>query len=116
MMLPLLFPLAIALPPQDVYNGRTRSLDVRIPRLETTVAIDGALDEPAWRQAAILTGFSRYAPSDGVAADDSTEVLVWYSPTAIHFGIRAYAETGTVHATLADRDRMFGDDYIGIFL
>jgi hypothetical protein len=74
------------------------------------------LDEPAWQRAAVLTGFSRYAPTDGVPADDSTDVLVWYSPTAIHFGFRAYAAPGTVNATLADRDKIYSDDYIGVFL
>jgi len=102
--------------PGDAYDGRARQLDVAPPRLEAEIVVDGVLREEVWRQAARLTGFSRYAPTDDVAADDSTEVLVWYSPTAIHFGIRAFAEPGTVHATLADRDRMYSDDYIGIFL
>jgi hypothetical protein len=84
--------------------------------VEAEIVVDGRLDEEAWRGAAVLTGFSRYAPDDGVPADDSTEVLVWYSPAAIHFGIRAYAQPGTVNATLADRDRIYSDDYIGIFL
>ncbi|HEX6600365.1 MAG TPA: carbohydrate binding family 9 domain-containing protein, partial [Gemmatimonadaceae bacterium] len=47
---------------------------------------------------------------------DSTEVLVWYSPTAIHFGIRAYADPATVAATLADRDRIGSDDNVEIHL
>ena len=98
------------------YDGRSRQLDVAIPRIDAEAVTDGVLSEPVWQQAARLTGFSRYAPTDDVPADDSTEVLVWYSPTAIHFGIRAFAEPGTVHATLADRDRMYSDDYIGIFL
>ena len=98
------------------YSGRARALDVRLPRIDEVVTIDGRLDEPAWQRAARLTDFTRYAPSDGVPADDATEVFVWYSATAIHFGIRAYAEPGTVRATLADRDKMFSDDYIGIFL
>ena len=98
------------------YDGRARQLEVAIPRIDGEVVIDGVLSEPVWAQAARLRGFSRYAPTDGVAADDSTEVLVWYSRTAIHFGVRAFAEPGTVHATLADRDRMYSDDYIGIFL
>jgi hypothetical protein len=115
--LPLLVPLlAPLLAGGTVHNGRARQLDVRPPRLEATVTIDGVLDEPVWQQAPLLTGFSRYAPVDGVPADDSTEVLVWYSPTAIHFGIRAFAQPGTVSATLADRDRIYTDDYIGIFL
>ena len=70
-----------------VYSGRDGRLDVRIPRIEADVTIDGQLDEPAWQNAALLTGFSQYAPNDGVPASDSTEVLVWYSATAIHFGI-----------------------------
>ncbi|HEV8195455.1 MAG TPA: DUF5916 domain-containing protein [Gemmatimonadales bacterium] len=103
-------------PGGDRYDGRARQLDIKIPRIEAEITIDGVMNEPVWGQAARLIGFSRYAPTDDVAADDSTEVYVWYSPTAIHFGVRAFAEPGTVHATLADRDRMYSDDYIGIFL
>ena len=99
-----------------VHNGRNRELDVKPPRIEAEVRVDGVLDEAAWSQAAVLTGFSRYAPTDGVAADDSTDVLVWYSANAIHFGFRAYAAAGTVNATLADRDKIYSDDYIGVFL
>jgi hypothetical protein len=99
-----------------VYEGRDGRLRVPVPRLELAVAIDGALDEPAWREAAVLSGFSQYAPADGRQADERTEVLVWYAPDAIHFGIRAHAAPGTVHATLADRDRIDGDDYVQIFL
>jgi hypothetical protein len=109
--------LALALAgPGEAYDGRARQLQVAPPRLEAEVRIDGVLDEAAWAQAARLTGFSRYAPTDDAVADDSTVVLVWYSPSAIHFGIRAFAEPGSVHATLADRDKMYSDDYIGIFL
>jgi uncharacterized protein DUF5916 len=115
--MPFVFLLAAAIASDPaIFSGRERQLDVRPPRIEADATIDGRLDEPAWQNAAVLTGFSRYAPNDGVPADDSTHVLVWYSPTAIHFGIRAFAEPGTVHATLADRDRIFSDDYIGIFL
>ena len=108
--------LAAAVTSGPVHNGRAHDLDVRPPRIDESVTIDGHLDEPAWQRASVLNGFSRYAPTDGVAADDSTEILVWYSPTAIHFGVRAYAEPGSVNATLADRDKIYGDDYIGIFL
>lgn len=99
-----------------VYHGRLGQRDVAIPRLDSSIVIDGQLTEGVWSHAALLTGFSRYAPADGVAADDSTDVLVWYSASAIHFGIRAWAEPGSVRATLSDRDRMFLDDYVGIFL
>ena len=103
-------------PSGAVYNGRARELDVQMPRIEAGIEIDGRLDEPAWREAAILTGFSQFSPVDGRPAQDSTEVLVWYSATAIHFGIRALEAHGVVNATLADRDRLGAEDRIEILL
>jgi hypothetical protein len=100
----------------STFSGMDRQLAVRPPRLEIEVTVDGALDEPVWQQAAHLVGFSRYAPVDGGAAERETEVLVWYSPTAMHFGVRASAPSGTVRATLADRDRIDADDHVQFFL
>jgi hypothetical protein len=108
--------LALPGPGEKVFSGRARELDVAPPRVEAAVAIDGVLNEPVWKQAARLTGFSRYLPTDGTLADDSTDVFVWYSPTAIHFGVRAYATPGSVRATLADRDRIFMDDFVTFYL
>ena len=115
MLLPLLLLLGDT-DPAAIYNGRAGRLDVQPPRLEAEVVVDGTLDEGAWAAAAMLTGFSQFTPVDGVAAADSTEVLVWYSPTAIHFGIRAFEAHGAVHATLADRDKIGADDFVQILL
>ena len=41
---------------------------------------------------------------------------MWYSQNAIYFGIRAYQDSNTVRATLADRDKISGDDYVEILL
>lgn len=102
-----------------VYSGRDNQVHVTPPRIDTpavNVTIDGVLDEAVWQQAVQLTGFSQYAPVDGRAAENPTEVLVFYSPTAIYFGIKARAEPGSVHATLANRDRIDADDAIQIFI
>src|SRR5438132_2704248 len=72
------------------YSGRDHQLDVRIPRFEADVIMDGDLADSVWAGAARLTGFSQYSPNDGVPAADSTQVLVWYSATAIYFGVRAF--------------------------
>jgi hypothetical protein len=116
-MLPgLLLSLALAAPSDSTLHRPDRVLPVHIPRQEAEPIIDGKLDDAPWAQAAVLSGFSQYAPSDGVPAEDSTEVLVWYSPSAIYFGIRAFEPHGGVHATLADRDKIFSDDNIQIVL
>src|SRR5262245_45748822 len=121
MLLPALLFVAYAVPAPDahvppVYSGREGRLQVAIPRLEDEIRIDGVLDDAAWRTAARLTDFTTYAPVDGAASDESTEVLVFYSPTAIHFSVRAHAAPGTVRATLANRDRLDTEDQIRIFL
>src|SRR6267378_1133927 len=117
-MLAVLLFLQSAAAQQSVYDGHLRQLDVRLPRIETAaVRIDGVLDEDAWRQAAVLTGFSQYRPVDSRPAADSTEVLAFYAPDAIYFGIRAFESHGSVvRATLADRDNIGADDNIQILL
>jgi hypothetical protein len=84
-----------------------------IPRLETSIRVDGSLDESAWSQATRLTGFWQYQPVDGRPAEEETEVLVWYAPDAIYFGIIAHDRNpGAIRATVADRDNIDNDDYV----
>jgi hypothetical protein len=110
-------PASVPADPRPVYDGRARALTAVIPRLDAKITIDGNLDEPAWSQAALLTGFSQYTPVDGLPAADSTQVLVWYGPDAIYFGIRAYEPHGNVvRATMADRDAIDADDNVQILL
>src|SRR5437879_6401549 len=98
------------------YSGRDHELDVRIPRLEAEVVMDGDLADSVWAHAARLTGFSQYSPNDGVPAADSTQVLVWYSASAIYFGIRAFELHGRPTMTLANRDQIFDDANVQILL
>ncbi len=114
MFLHLIVPILLGAGP---YSGVAGQTEVAVPRLaETGVVVDGSLTEDVWTQAALLTGFSEYTPVDGRPAEDSTEVRVWYSPTAIWFGIRAIESHGPVHATLANRDRIGNDDWVEILL
>jgi hypothetical protein len=99
-----------------VYNGSLGQVAVKIPRINADVPIDGNLTAAPWQQAAVLTGFSSYLPVDGEPATDSTEVLIWYSPTAIYFGIRAYEAHGAPHAAMANRDKIDADDNVQILL
>jgi hypothetical protein len=100
-----------------VYDGRLQQRDVRPPRIDAQIQVDGVLSEDVWRRAARLTGFSQYRPIDSRPAADSTEVLAWYAPDAIYFGIRAYEAHGSVvRATLADRDNIDADDNVQILL
>src|SRR5436190_1872096 len=100
-----------------IYDGRAKRVNVDIPRIDTVVTIDGVIDEPVWRRAARLTGFSQYQPVDGLPAVEPTEVLAWYAPDAIYFGIKAREIHGNVvRATHANRDNIDSEDQIQILL
>jgi hypothetical protein len=99
------------------HSGRTGEVDVSVPRIEASAEIDGVLDDEVWARAARMTDFSQYQPVDGRPAEDPTEVLVWYSPEAIYFGIRATELHGDViRATSANRDNIGSEDQIQILL
>jgi hypothetical protein len=116
MILPIVVAFQLAAAQPDVFNALQGQSKARVPRIDATVTVDGRLDEPVWRRAALLTGFSEYAPVDQRPAPDSTEVFVWYSQTALYMGIRAYEPHGIVRATLADRDKITNDDNVEIHL
>jgi uncharacterized protein DUF5916 len=93
------------------------SYRVTIPRVDTVVTVDGQLDEPVWQQAARINGFHQYQPVDSRPAEEDTEVLIWYAPTAIYFGIIARdKEPGGVRASSADRDNLDTEDRVTIYL
>jgi hypothetical protein len=102
--------------PLTAQNETEQNRTVSPPRVDTIVEVDGLLDEPIWQRAALLSGFSQYLPSDGRPARDSTIVLVWYAPTALYLGIKSFDANAAVRATLADRDKIEGDDYVQILL
>jgi uncharacterized protein DUF5916 len=91
---------------------------VTVPRIDAEeIVVDGALDEPVWEQAARLTDFHQYQPVDGRPAQERTEVRVFYTPTAILFGVLAYdSEPQAIRATVADRDNIDSDDNVTIHL
>ena len=48
MLLALLLSIPTPTDPHAVYHGRAGNLDVRPPRIEAEIVVDGVLDEPAW--------------------------------------------------------------------
>ncbi len=97
--------------------AQTPARSVAIPQLNARITVDGTLDEPAWTQATLLDGFRQYMPSDSRAAQEKTEVLVWYAPDALMVGIRAFtADVASLRATRADRDQIDNDDRVILYL
>lgn len=92
---------------------------VTVPRAEPKEAgqLDGLLTEDVWQRAVRLDGFHQSEPVDSRPAEDSTVVLLWYSPDAIHVGIHVYDRLPeSVRATLSDRDNINNDDRVTVYL
>ncbi|HUF12573.1 MAG TPA: DUF5916 domain-containing protein [Longimicrobiales bacterium] len=111
-------PLAAQLPWQSspIVEGRGAP-SVTLPRADAAIEIDAVLDEPVWGEAVRLGGFWQYEPVDGIPAEDSTEVLAWYSADAVHFAVIAHdRDPSSIRATRADRDQIGGEDHVVLFL
>ena len=91
-------------------------LTVGAPSLRDDVVVDGVLDEEAWSQAARVDGWSRFQPTPGPAPDETLDVRVLQTQTALVFGIRVQGTAGRVRARFSQREDLDADDQIGIYL
>jgi hypothetical protein len=111
-------PLQADTAPPRVYDGSLGQLDVDPPLVEDPgIRIDGRADEEAWGRAAVLTGFTRFRPVEGLPASERTEVRILYTPRDLFIAVRAYtADPSGLRATIAARDRITADDHVRLYL
>ncbi|HEY0080295.1 MAG TPA: DUF5916 domain-containing protein [Pyrinomonadaceae bacterium] len=99
----------IKLPPE-------KSQPVRIPRFDKPPVIDGKLDDEVWKQAATFKDFYQIRPGDNIAPSQPTVAYIGYDAKFLYLGFHAHDEQGKVRATIAKRDNIFEDDWIGVIL
>lgn len=93
-----------------------KSKPIRVPRFETAPVIDGRLDDAAWQTAALLGDFRQMMPNDNAEPTHPTEVLLGYDAKNLYIAFRAKQDREKVRATVARRDSIFEDDYVGVHL
>jgi len=99
--------------------GSREQYRVEPTRSPEAPVIDGALDDPAWRTAAIIESFTQQEPSEGEPASEPTEVRLLYDASALYIGVRAFdSNPSGVIATEMRRDspRMLDEDNFQIIL
>jgi hypothetical protein len=91
---------------------------LNIPRTAAPVELDGALDDAAWQDAAVIDRFYETSPGDNVPAKVRTVAYITYDARYFYIGIRADdPEPKRIRAPFVDRDGVIGtDDNIAIFL
>ena len=89
---------------------------VTVPKFANPPVIDGKLNDDVWEHAAVLKDFYQIDPGDNISPSKPTEVLVGYDSKFLYIAFRAFDEPDKVRATVAKRDSIFQDDYVGFFL
>ncbi len=80
--------------------------------------IDGRLDDAAWGQAAVMTGFIQREPQDGRPASERTEVRVVFDQEALYVGVWAFDSRATEIVPgerIRDYDVVQSDNVVLIF-
>ena len=89
---------------------------IRAVRVNAPVKIDGELDEPVWQEAARVSNFAQWNPSNMERPPVDTEAMLAYDDDHLYVALIAYDDPRTVRASMRDRDQIFQDDFIGLFI
>jgi hypothetical protein len=90
---------------------------IRPTRIDVRPDIDGRLDDAVWRDAATITRFVQQQPLDGAPATEQTEVYLAYDSQRLYLGFRVhYTDPTILRANRADRDQVFFDDLVTVYL
>ena len=103
---------------QDAKPATPESLPASaIPRLQGDIVIDGKLDDAAWQGALEQSIDYDIQPGDNTPAEAKTKVRIGYTDEALYVSFKAQdPDPSSVRANLRDRDAMFNDDWVGVFL
>jgi len=98
---------ALLLPPE-------KKNPVKLPLFASPPVIDGKLDDQVWSSAVVLKDFYQVQPGDNLIPQNRTEVMLGYDSRFIYVAFHCYDEPDKVRASVAKRDDIFNDDYVGI--
>ncbi len=94
-----------------------RTVDARWA--DSAPAVDGVLDEEAWRSATVIERFTQQEPTDGLEATERTEVRLLYDANHLYIGVHAFdSRPEGIVATEMRRDsaRLLDEDNFQIIL
>jgi hypothetical protein len=100
---------AIVVPPE-------KANPINITKFDKPPTIDGKLDDEIWTKATALKDFLQIQPGDNIEPTKQTKVLLAYDSKTLYMAFIAYDDKDKIRATVAKRDQIFEDDYVGFFM
>ncbi len=91
---------------------------IHIHRAEGAIAVDGNLDDPGWKNAAVIDRFYETGPGNNTPPKAKTTAYLTYDDRYFYIGIRCEdPQPEKIRAPYVDRDQVIGtDDNIAVFL
>jgi hypothetical protein len=89
---------------------------ISVPYTNEQIRIDGVIDDPGWRLAAMAANFSEYNPGDMTMPPVATEVLVVYDDAFFYAAFVAKDDPRSLRVSMRARDEAWQDDNVGIML
>jgi hypothetical protein len=127
--LPLLVPFSLALgqaqmsahaaPAETLAFGHKVAVPSAVAvKRNGPIAMDGKLDDAAWRAATPITDFKQIDPNEGKPASQRTEVRFLFDDDALYIGAKMYDTAGAkgVMTRLVRRDGNFDSDFFEIVI
>ncbi|MEE9443547.1 MAG: DUF5916 domain-containing protein [candidate division Zixibacteria bacterium] len=88
---------------------------IHISRAPGEIKIDGVINDPGWKNAAVADHFVENDPGDQIKPPVDTKVLVTYDDKNLYLAFFCYDNPEDVRASYCERDRINSDDNIGFF-
>ncbi|NJD19299.1 MAG: carbohydrate binding family 9 domain-containing protein [Gemmatimonadetes bacterium] len=86
-----------------------------VPTTTAIPVLDGRMDEVAWQEAPVISGFTQVLPVDGGEPSERTEVRVTYDADALYVVARMFdSEPGAIARRLGRRDSETSSDLFRI--
>ena len=95
---------------------KEKASPIKVARVATPPVIDGKLDDAIWQQATVFKDFLQVQPGDNIAPTQPTEAYLAYDAKTLYLAFRAFDEPDKIRATVAKRDDIFNDDFVGVYL
>ncbi len=91
--------------------------NINASRLSGKINPDGKLDESAWLNAPLATGFIQTAPNPGIAADQESLIRVLYDDQAIYVGAHLKdMHPDSILSQLTERDEVGNADWFAVVI
>jgi len=82
-----------------------------------TMKIDAELTEEVWKNKEISEEFISFVPVYGEILEQKTKVWAAYDSRNLYFAFKCFdSEPGKIKATIAQRDRIFREDWVGVMI